>query len=304
MTKENYNKLSASYKATWKCPACKAVSKKGPKNSDSTPVKGVELVGVSDSTSSKYSQDFQSFKTDILNSLSKSQEEQKRALLNLIDEKFNIMQESLDFFSSKYDEIKHELDEAKNDMHLLKKVNEDLRTDVRNLHSRLYLFERESRACNLEIHCVPEHRNENLVNMVEQIGKITGNPIKEGQISKCTRIAKLNKDSPRPRTVLVKFFSPITRDQFYASIIKFNKNKSKEDKLNTSHLGLAGEKYGVFIMEHLSPEAKALHAQARKFKKENQWQFVWSRNGNIFMRKNISSDVVYIKNADIFHTLV
>ncbi|CAH2238556.1 jg22538, partial [Pararge aegeria aegeria] len=194
--------------------------------------------------------------------------------------------------------------EAKNDMHLLKKVNEDLRTDVRNLHSRLYLFERESRACNLEIHCVPEHRNENLVNMVEQIGKITGNPIKEGQISKCTRIAKLNKDSPRPRTVLVKFFSPITRDQFYASIIKFNKNKSKEDKLNTSHLGLAGEKYGVFIMEHLSPEAKALHAQARKFKKENQWQFVWSRNGNIFMRKNISSDVVYIKNADIFHTLV
>ncbi|VVC87355.1 unnamed protein product [Leptidea sinapis] len=90
-----------------------------------------------------------------------------------------------------------------------------------------------------------------------------GNPIKEGHILKCTRIAKLNKDSPRPRTILVKFFSPIIRDQFYASITKFNKNKTKDDRPNTSHLGLAGEKQGVFIMEHLSPEAKALHAQAR-----------------------------------------
>ncbi|VVC88029.1 unnamed protein product [Leptidea sinapis] len=63
--------------------------------------------------------------------------------------------------------------------------------------------------------------------MVEQICKTAGNPIK-GHISKCTRIAKLNKDSPRPRTVLVKFFSPIIRDQFYANIIKNLVKRVKE----------------------------------------------------------------------------
>ncbi|XP_052740342.1 uncharacterized protein LOC128198517 [Bicyclus anynana] len=304
MTKENYSKLSVSYKSNWKCPTCKVVTKRGPQNTDSTPVKGADPVSSAECNVNKLTQDFQIFKDDILKSLCKSQEEQKRALLSLFDEKFKDIQQSLDFLSSTYDLVKQDLEVAKNDTHLLKKENEELRSDVKILKSRLSLFEKESRACNLEIHCVPEHRNENLINVIEQIGRITGSPIKDGQILKCTRIAKYNKESPRPRSVLVKFFSPLIRDNFYANILTFNKSKSNDEKLNTSHLGLAGEKRGIYIMEHLSPEAKALQAQARKFKKENSWQFVWSRNGNIFLRKNISSDVVYVKNEEVFRHLL
>ena len=137
---------------------------------------------------------------------------------------------------------------------------------------------------------------------MEQIGRIISTPITEGSVVKCTRVAKLNKASLRPRSVVVKFSSSLLRDKFLAGVINFNK-ANKDDKLNTAHLGLSGEKKPVFITEHLSSTAKDIYAAARIFAKEKNYRFVWSRNGNIFLRKSISSDKLLVKSKEHLVTL-
>lgn len=212
------------------------------------------------------------------------------------------IKQSLEYFSSHFDVIKKELEEAKKEIIDLKKDNIDLRQALNSQSNTINNLEKELRAANLELHCVPEHRSENLVTTIEQIGRVINVPVSEGVISKCTRIAKINKETTRPRSVLVKFSNPLFRDRFLAGVINFNKS-NKEDKLNTAHLGISGEKKPIYISENLTSTAKDIYAAARIFARDKQYRFVWSRNSNIYLRKSISSDVILVKSKDILKTL-
>ncbi|CAH0717517.1 unnamed protein product, partial [Brenthis ino] len=212
------------------------------------------------------------------------------------------IKQSLEYLSSHFDSIKQELEEAKKEITSLKKDNYDLRQVLNSQNNTINNLEREIRATNLELHCVPEHRSENLVTTIEQIGRVINVPLTEGAISKCTRIAKINKETSRPRSVLVKFSNPLLRDSFLAGVIKFNKS-NPDSKLNTSHLGISGDKKPVYISEHLTSTAKDIYAATRIFAKEKQYRFVWSRNGNIYLRKSISSDVILVKSKEFLKTL-
>ncbi|CAG9137674.1 unnamed protein product [Plutella xylostella] len=109
------------------------------------------------------------------------------------------------------------------------------------------------------------------------------------------RVAKLNQESTRPRSVVVKLSSPLVRDSLLAATKTFNKD-TKNDKLNTSHLGIAGDKTPIYVTEHLSPANKVLHAAARMKSKEKGFEFVWVRKGKVFMRKNTTSKILWIKD--------
>lgn len=116
------------------------------------------------------------------------------------------------------------------------------------------------------------------------------------------RVAKANKDSVRPRSIIVKLTSPLVRDELLAATKAFNRTH-QNDKLNSSHLGLSGDKSPVYVSEHLSPANKQLHAAARKIAKEKAYAFVWVRNGRIHMRKNVSSKSFVVKNEEFLKTL-
>ena len=135
--------------------------------------------------------------------------------------------------------------------------------------------------------------------MVRQIARVTECKLEDTDIQMCTRIAKINNKNPRPRSIVVRFNSKRSRDNFLAANIKFNKKaKSPTDKLNSSQLGLGGEKKPVFVAEHLSPAQKSLHAASRVRAKELGYKFVWVRGGRIYMRKTESSEYKLIKNTE------
>lgn len=92
------------------------------------------------------------------------------------------------------------------------------------------------------------------------------------------------------------------RDTFLAKTIKFNKLNPK-DKINSSHIGIGGNKTPIFILEHLSPLNKKLHASARQVAKEKGFKFVWIKQGRVFMRKTESDPSIYVKNQDILKNL-
>ncbi|KAJ8729003.1 hypothetical protein PYW07_006699 [Mythimna separata] len=124
-----------------------------------------------------------------------------------------------------------------------------------------------SRSTNIEIQYVPEHRAENVVSIIRQLGQVVKCPVNDGDISYCSRGAQSNPQSTRPRTNLVKFNTPRTRDSLLAATIQYNKNHPKE-KLDTEALGLDDEKIAIFVMENLTKEIKNIHAAARHRGKE------------------------------------
>nr|XP_026489550.1 uncharacterized protein LOC113395998 [Vanessa tameamea] len=222
-------------------------------------------------------------------------ESRNKDLLQQVEQLTN----SLNFFEQKYEEIRQDIKFKSECIKDLESKNNELKCTVSDLSARLTQMEQHSRASNVEIQCIPEHKSENLVTIIKQIASITNYKLNESDIHLCTRVSKLNKSNPRPRSVLVKFSSPIVRDGFLAATLSFNKkNKNKLDKLNTSHIGISGDKTPIYVMEHLSPAMKALHAATRIQAKAKNYRYVWIKSGRIYVRKNESSEHKLIKNQD------
>lgn len=119
-----------------------------------------------------------------------------------------------------------------------------------------------------------------------QLGKVVSYNIQEPDILSVTRIKKLDLDSKRPRSIVVKLRNTRIRDEVLASVMKFNKSLDKDKKLNSNHLGYGGTKSPVFVSEHLSPMNKAIHAETRKVAREKGYKYVWVRDGRILVRKD------------------
>ncbi|XP_063382169.1 uncharacterized protein LOC134668657 [Cydia fagiglandana] len=207
------------------------------------------------------------------------------------------MKESMDFMNIKFEEMKTEAKDKFEICTQLQKEVETLKNDNLELVNRLNEFEQHSRACNIEIQCVPEHRSENLITTILQLAKTVSCDIKAEDIHHCTRTAKLDGNSSRPRNIVAKLKSPHMRDTLLASVIKFNKT-DKDNKLNSSHLGLGGDKKPVYVAEHLTAYNKKLHKEARLAAKDKQYKYVWVRSGRILVRKDDKAQAIVLKSLD------
>ncbi|CAK1581345.1 unnamed protein product [Parnassius mnemosyne] len=223
--------------------------------------------------------------------------------------KFSLMRTELDevinslkFLSDFHDEQVKLNDENSSKITKLLAENVKLQSEVSDITTKITVLEQYSRDSNLEIQCVPEHKSENLISIIRQIAKTVSYELSDDVIMNFHRVAKLTNETNRPRNIVVKLSSPRIRDGFLAAVKVFNK-KNAEDKLNTSHLGLAGKKQPIFVQEHLSPTNKKLHAATRITAKQKNYQFVWVRNGHIFIRKDIKSPPKLIKDLGSLSSL-
>lgn len=219
---------------------------------------------------------------------------QQNNLTDLVDS----FQRTVSFLSDRYDELKTELDVKTEKITSLEKSNHSLHEALQNLTKRVNNTEQYARANNVEVQCVPESKSENVVDTVLNIGKVIKSKIKDADISHCTRIAKKDSTSKRPRSILVKFNTPRLRDEFLAASIKFNRSQP-QDRLSTGHLGATADKaQPIYVVEHLSADNKSLHAAARARAKDLGYRFVWVRNGRIFVKKSEDSDCIFVDNLE------
>lgn len=230
-----------------------------------------------------------------------------RALLNqelsVMREDIQCLKNSVAFLSNEYDDIIKENEVTAQKMKALQDENDKLTTSVQVMSTRINNLEHHARANNIEIQCVPQKNNENLVNIVKQLGKVINCDITDENIVNCTRIMKQNNSNNRPKSIVVQFNTPRFRDTVLAASITFNKSKPVTDKLNTSHLGFDGEKSGIYITEHLSPSIKALHAATRLKAKEKGYKYVWIRGGRIYVKKNEGSDNKIVRDIKSLNML-
>lgn len=237
--------------------------------------------------------------TDVRNVVQKCVREE----INNVRLEVTELKTSMDFINHQFEEMRCNLDDKSKQIETLQKENNDLKPLIKDLSFRLAQMEQHARASNIEIFSVPENKSENLKTTIMQLSKVISCPLKEDNIIMCTRTAKVNAESMRPRSIIAKLSSPSLRDEIIAAVIRFNKN-NHSDKLNTAHLGIGGEKGPVFVSEHLAPHSKELHKATRLAAKEKNYKFVWVRNGRIFAKKVETSDRLYIKDMDSINRLL
>ncbi|XP_063891862.1 uncharacterized protein LOC135117200 [Helicoverpa armigera] len=191
------------------------------------------------------------------------------------------IRDSISFMNEKFEDIKKEQQSYKESVKKLELENTELKTTIEDINGRLINLEQQSRSNNLDVQCVPENKNENVYSIITQLARVVNCEINEKDISHCTRIAKSNPSSARPRSIIVQLASPRLRDQLLAATIKYNQANPHE-KLNCTHLGYAGPKSPVYVTEHLSPTNRALHAATRIKAKEMSYNLPssTSKSGN------------------------
>lgn len=311
----------------WNCPDCaiKLLSvQRREGNKDSTPVKSIpnleefstndEQQNITIRRPNLCATDYtppaapeeMSLRSDIISCI---RNEMRSVFRDMFEEEFGKirkdiqnLQESLAYINEQFDKAFSDIKLCMEESKELKSENIFLKEKTKDLEARLSQVEQDARQSNLAIHCLPEHRQENLVKTVTQLCNVVSFPISENDILSCNRVQKLNSNSKLPRTVICKFSSKLKRDNLLAAVLTYNKAHPKQ-KLNTKLLGYGDTESPVYVCEHLTQSNKILHAATRIRAKEKQYKFVWIRNGKIFVRKDESSPALIITHKDSLQKL-
>lgn len=124
--------------------------------------------------------------------------------------------------------------------------NNRLQLTLNEMSTKISMMEQHLRENNIEINGIPEHKNEVLHNILIQAAKTVEIPLHDDDILHITRVAKMNKESSRPRTVVARLRPTRLRDCLLATVAKYNKKHPKE-KISTRHLGYAGPSSPVYL---------------------------------------------------------
>lgn len=344
LKESQFKALSSEYLSSWTCPACANVGRRARSNLNTpvrqslvAATEGSHDMSCEysdmDSTLPSHSQQPQAVKTadkdnvitmkkisDLfdtkLNSLLKVHMDGFRSALKedvkaLVRAELDVAFQSLkddfstttDFICEEQKTLKVALDNKTKLISNLETENAQLRNQMQKINARLASMEKISRSHNLELQAVPEAKNENVVALFNKLCEIVNVPLDPLHVHACRRIAKLNPSSNRPRTILVTLSSSLLRDKIISAVHRYNKKHPKET-LDSSLFGFTGETRKIYVAENLSPEQKQLHAAARKVSKDKNYNYVWVKFGNIYMRKNDSTAAILIKNEDTLKNLI
>lgn len=174
----------------------------------------------------------------------------------------------------------------------LAQENKMLKKRLAEMERRLEDTEQYSRINSVEIHGIPMEKNEDVVSVVQKVGKALSMDISEQQIDTCHRLGNRNGPNGSPPGIIVKFVRRLDKEAF------LQKRRVKRD-LSTRHMNLTMDR-PVYVNEALSPMRRRLFAEARRFKKDNNIRFLWVRGGKIFLRADENEPVVQVTCQDDF----
>lgn len=170
---------------------------------------------------------------------------------------------------------------------------EHMKSQNMSLLRRLDDMEQYSRQCNIEIRNLTERRNENLVGIIQNIGKILKVNIAETDIASVHRVPHAHKhmdgEKQSPKNVVVKFHSRLLRNNIIAAAHKH------KGGISTEMLQLPGTPTKIYVNEHLTLQKKILFRQTKEQCKAKNYKYCWIKNAAVMARKEDNSPVLFIK---------
>lgn len=196
------------------------------------------------------------------------------------------LQQTAEFMSAQQEDIKTIVDIHGERLEMLEKNT----TDVKALEAKMDMLEQHARQCNLEIMHVPERRDENLINIVETVGKQIGCSLNRQDIVAVHRVPHASQDN-RPKNIIVKLSSRILRDNLL-SAYRLKKG------LTSTDIGISGKKSTIFVNEHLTLPKKHLFRAAREAVKKEKFKYVWIKHATVLVRESDTSPIIAIRTTE------
>ncbi|KOB74211.1 Zinc finger DNA binding protein [Operophtera brumata] len=201
---------------------------------------------------------------------------------------------TIEFLSQKQDTYQDKI--AK-----LESEKEDNHRIIQVLETRVDILERKSRNSCIELRNVPKTKQSeaksHLCDVITSLGNTLDVKILEQDISDIYRVnTKIESTNP----IVVEFVSALKKETLLNTIKRFNKGKKKEDKLNTRHVKIEGPARPVFVSESLTQKAKKLFFLSRDFAKTHGYDYCWTSNGNVYLRKKENMPLIrVVHEADL-----
>lgn len=209
------------------------------------------------------------------------------------------MKASLDFFNKQFEDMTNHCCQLEKENHELKAQNASLAQDCAQLRKdaaeserRTTELEQYSRNRNIEVKNVPFVKGENLAQTLEKLGEAISEPITTRDVDVCHRVPSKDPSCPH---IIVQFHSRSKRDTVL--------EKARKMRLSANDVGHT-ETAPIYVNEHLCPQLKKLLGLTIAKKKEQSWQFAWSKGGKIFARKNEKSKILHIACASDLSKIV
>lgn len=190
---------------------------------------------------------------------------------------------SVEFLSAQVDTANSLMKEIKEELVTIRKENNELREkcvsmseELFEVRERLRNLEQYTRKNNIEISGIPVTQNENVIEIVKDIGSALSMDVEESQITAAHRIPSFKKD--RPAALIVQFQKKDLKDKF---VNKYKEAKSlTADQVNTKY-----PKNRVYINDHLCPENKMFLGKLKSKCNELGYSYAWCRDGKFYVRK-------------------
>ena len=209
------------------------------------------------------------------------------------------LQKAHEFISEKYDDLTNDykaaLSNNKHNVQELKKLNKrtaDLQNKSNEEELKLDELEQYDRRQNLELVGVPHEENEDVTQIVLDLAGTIGVDLEEGDISIAHRLPQKRR-SANPRAgqrksnpaIIVRFISRYKRNEMYE-----NRFKAKE----IDNFPVQDMTY-LYINKNLTQRRKRLFWKTKQKAIELDYSYIWSNNGQIYVRKDQDNDRIAIK---------
>ncbi|KAJ8727804.1 hypothetical protein PYW08_016189 [Mythimna loreyi] len=198
------------------------------------------------------------------------------------------LKHSVEVMSSKYDEFLGRIAS-------LEAERTDDKKKIQLLEDKLEQLERKSRSTGIEIRNVPKtdgETKEGLCNLVVNMGTSLNIDIESSKIKDIYRIK--SKDNSHP--IIVDLTTVVAKEKVMSGVKRFNKSKDRAAKLNTSHLKINSPLAPIYVAECLTYRTQKLFYIARAFQRSHGYQFCWTANGVVYLRKKVNDPQIRISS--------
>lgn len=259
---------------TWKCPDCVIETRKSMlEQSVSEGVIPVsEIIAM-----------FKELQTDM-----KRMEKNLGESIDLLYTKVEESVKSIEDLSKEVTACNEKIDKIENE-------NKILKTQLSETMRRCDDLEQAALSNFIEIHGVPVQKREDPVVAVRQVAKAINFSLQENMIDTCRSIRPKNSEDSATKIIQVKFVRSQDKEEFM-------RLKRVKRNLSTRHLDLTTDQQ-IYINECLTPTRRQLLKEAKAFKKEEHYKYLWIREGKILLRKSDGSQVIVIKKSEDIQNL-
>lgn len=172
--------------------------------------------------------------------------------------------------------------------------NNVLKTHIMQLENKIERMEHHQISNDIIIDGIPENKTEDCTQLVQQICKKLNLNINESMINVCHRIG-FNRNNVRPRRIIVSLIK-------HQDKINILKSRQIRRNFSTKYIGILPD-LPIYIRENLTTKANKLFKEARELKKFLNFQFVWTKNGHVFLRKNETDKIIRVDNEEVILNL-